>query len=82
MSRVADARAAEQTLLCEGARWDDRRGELLRVDTIAGRVYRDRCAADCGLVAVRSYRIPGTVGATTGSKMVVDGGRIYATIVR
>ena len=63
MSRVAIACTTEQTLLGEGARWDDRRGELLRVDIIAGRVYRDRCAADGGLVAVRSYSIPGTVGA-------------------
>jgi len=63
MSRVAIACTTEQTLLGEGARWDDRRGELLRVDIVAGRVYRDRCAADGGLVAVRGYRIPGTVGA-------------------
>ena len=63
MSRVAIACTTEQTLLGEGARWDDRRGELLRVDILVGRVYRDRCAADGGLVAVRSYRIPGTVGA-------------------
>jgi sugar lactone lactonase YvrE len=60
---VAIACTTEQTLLGEGARWDDGRGELLRVDILVGRVYRDRCAADGGLVAVRSYRIPGTVGA-------------------
>lgn len=63
MSRVAIACTTEQTLLGEGARWDARREELLRVDILAGRVYRDRCAADGGLVAVRSYRVPGTVGA-------------------
>jgi sugar lactone lactonase YvrE len=65
MSRVAIACTTEQTMLGEGVRWDDRRGELLRVDILAGRVYRDRCAADGGLVAVRSYRIPGTVAAIT-----------------
>ena len=63
MSRVAVACTTEQTLLGEGARWDARRDELLRVDILAGRVYRDRCAADGGLAAVRSYRVPGTVGA-------------------
>ncbi len=63
MSRVAIACTTEQTLLGEGARWDDRRDELLRVDILAGRAYRDRCADDGGLVAVRSYRFPGTVGA-------------------
>ena len=31
----------EQNELGEGARWDARRNELLRVDIIAGRVYRD-----------------------------------------
>jgi len=54
---------AEQTLLGEGARWDARREELLRVDILAGRVYRDRVAADGGLVPVCSYSVPGTVGA-------------------
>jgi sugar lactone lactonase YvrE len=53
----------EQTLLGEGVRWDARRDELLRVDILAGRVYRDRVAADGGLVPVRSYAVPGTVGA-------------------
>jgi sugar lactone lactonase YvrE len=53
----------EQTILGEGARWDARRGELLRVDILAGCVYRDRVDEDGGLVPVRSYRVPGTVGA-------------------
>ena len=53
----------EQTILGEGARWDARRDELLRVDIVAGRVYRDRVAGDDGLVPVRSYAVPGTVGA-------------------
>ncbi len=55
----------EQTLLGEGARWDARRGELLRVDILAGRVYRDRVHDDGSLVPVRSYSVPGTVGAIT-----------------
>jgi sugar lactone lactonase YvrE len=53
----------EQTLLGEGARWDARRDELLRVDIVAGRVYRDRVTADGSLELVRSYDVPGTVGA-------------------
>ena len=56
---------AEQAELGEGARWDARRGELLRVDILDGRVYRDRVDDDGGLVPVRSYRLPGTVGAIT-----------------
>jgi sugar lactone lactonase YvrE len=52
-------------LLGEGARWDARRGELLRVDILAGRVYRDRVAEDGALVPVRTYRVPMTVGAIT-----------------
>jgi sugar lactone lactonase YvrE len=53
----------EQTELGEGARWDARRDELLRVDIAAGRVYRDGVAADGSLVPVRTYSVPGTVGA-------------------
>jgi sugar lactone lactonase YvrE len=53
----------EQTVLGEGVRWDARRGELLRVDILAGRVYRDRVADDGSLVPVRVYSLPGTVGA-------------------
>ena len=53
----------EQTLLGEGARWDARRNELLRVDILAGRVYRDRIDDDGSLVPVRTYTVPGTVGA-------------------
>jgi sugar lactone lactonase YvrE len=52
-------------VLGEGARWDARRDELLRVDIVAGRVYRDRVAEDGGLVPVRAYAVPGTVGAIT-----------------
>jgi sugar lactone lactonase YvrE len=50
-------------LLGEGARWDARRGELLRVDILAGRVYRDRVAADGDLIRVCAYRLPMSVGA-------------------
>jgi sugar lactone lactonase YvrE len=53
----------EQCQLGEGTRWDDRRSELLRVDILAGRVYRDEVAADGALVPVRSYQVSGTVGA-------------------
>jgi sugar lactone lactonase YvrE len=53
----------EQCQLGEGVRWDDRRGELLRVDILAGRVYRDEVAADGALIPVRSYQVSGTVGA-------------------
>ena len=62
---AAVACAPEQTLLGEGARWDAGRGELLRVDILAGRVYRDRVDDDGDLVPVRAYQIPGTVGAVT-----------------
>jgi sugar lactone lactonase YvrE len=61
----AVACTTEQTLLGEGARWDAQRGELLRVDILAGRVYRDRVDADGGLVPVGAYQVPGTVGAIT-----------------
>lgn len=58
----AVACTAEQTQLGEGVRWDERRSELLRVDILAGRVYRDRVEADGGLVPVRVYDLPWTVG--------------------
>jgi sugar lactone lactonase YvrE len=63
VTRDAVACTTEQTQLGEGARWDARRGELLRVDILAGRVYRDRVADDGGLIAVRTYQVSGTVGA-------------------
>jgi sugar lactone lactonase YvrE len=62
---TAIACATEQTLLGEGARWDARRDELLRVDILAGRVFRDRVAADGDLDPVTAYEVPGTVGAIT-----------------
>jgi sugar lactone lactonase YvrE len=59
----AIACTTEQNLLGEGVRWDDRRDELLRVDILAGRVYRDRIADDGSLVPVRTYDLSGTVSA-------------------
>lgn len=59
----AVACTSEQTVLGEGVRWDARRGELLRVDVLAGRVYRDRIEIDGSLIPVRVYSVPGTVGA-------------------
>jgi sugar lactone lactonase YvrE len=60
--RVAVACTAEQTQLGEGVRWDDRRSELLRVDIVARRVFRDRIGEDGSLVSVRVYDLPWTVG--------------------
>ena len=65
MTGVAVACTTDQHLLGEGARWDAGRGELLRVDTIDGRVYRDLVGDDGALQPVRSYQVPGTVGAVT-----------------
>lgn len=65
MSRTAVACTTEQTVLGEGARWDARYAELLRVDIAAGRVFRDRVDDDGNLVSVRKYSIPSTVGAIT-----------------
>jgi sugar lactone lactonase YvrE len=59
----AVACTADQHELGEGARWDARRGELLRVDILAGRVYRDRVDDDGSLSPARTYDMPGTVGA-------------------
>jgi hypothetical protein len=54
----AVACTAEQTLLGEGVRWDARRSELLRVDILAGRVYRDRVHDDGSLELVPGLRAP------------------------
>ena len=62
---TAVACTAEQTHLGEGLRWDARRGELLRVDVLAGRVYRDLVRRDGSLIPVRVYDLPGTVGMIT-----------------
>lgn len=53
----------EQCQLGEGTRWDERRNELLRVDIIAGRVFRDTVNDDGALSPVRVHEVPGTVGA-------------------
>jgi len=50
-------------MLGEGLRWDAWRGELLRVDIAAGQVFREQVAGDGSLVPVRTYQVPGTVGA-------------------
>lgn len=63
MTRVALPGTTEQALLGEGARWDARRDEVLRVDIVAGRVFRDRVNGDGSLSLVRSYTLPGSVGA-------------------
>ena len=60
---TAVACTEEQAVLGEGVRWDARRGELLRVDILAGRVHRDRIQDDGSLVSVRVYTLPETVGA-------------------
>jgi sugar lactone lactonase YvrE len=53
----------EQTVLGEGVRWDARYKELLRVDILDGRIFRDGIDDAGDLVAVRTYRVPGTVAA-------------------
>ena len=58
----AVACTSEQTQLGEGVRWDARRSELLRVDIVAQRVFRDQVQADGSLVAVRVYQLPWPVG--------------------
>ncbi len=63
MTGDAVACTVEQHVLGEGVRWDARRGELLRVDIMAGRVYRDRVDDDGDLIPVDHYQVPGTVGA-------------------
>ena len=63
MRPEAVACTTDQALLGEGARWDARRGELLVVDILAGHVYRGRVGDDGGLDLVRTYEVPGTVGA-------------------
>ncbi len=52
----------EQTQLGEGVRWDDRRSELLRVDILAGRVFRDRVPDDGSLISIRVYELPWPIG--------------------
>ena len=65
MTGVSEAVASttEQTILGEGLRWDAGRGELLRVDIAAGQVFREQVADDGSLIPIRTYQVPGTVGA-------------------
>jgi len=58
----AVACTTEQTQLGEGVRWDARRDELLRVDILARRVYRDHVREDGSLTAVHVYQLPWTIG--------------------
>ena len=58
----AVACSSKQTQLGEGVRWDARRGEMLGVDILAGRVARARIADDGSLAYVREYQLPWTVG--------------------
>ena len=53
----------EQCRLGEGVRWDARRQELLRVDIVAGRVFRDVIGDDGALVSIHAYQLDSTVGA-------------------
>jgi len=55
--------ATDQHKLGEGARWDARRDEFLRIDILAGRIYRDTVDDDGDLVPVRMYQLAGTVGS-------------------
>jgi sugar lactone lactonase YvrE len=55
--------AGEQTVLGEGARWDARRDELIGVDILAGRVYRERIDDQGDLIRTHSYLVSATVGA-------------------
>ena len=58
----AVACSTEQTQLGEGIRWDDRRGELLAVDILAGRVARGLLREDGLIERVGVYQLPETVG--------------------
>ena len=63
MAGNAVARTTEQCELGEGVRWDARRDELLRVDILSGRIYRDKIIDDGGLLPVETYHVAGTVAA-------------------
>jgi sugar lactone lactonase YvrE len=76
MTTDAIACTVEQTLLGEGVRWDARHKELLRVDILAGRVFRDRVADDGSLIPVLAYDVGGQVGAV--APIDGDGGWLVA----
>ena len=63
MTSKAVASTISQGDLGEGLRWDARRDEVLAVDILAGRVYRGQVADDGTLTLIRTYTVPGTVGA-------------------
>ncbi len=65
---AAVAASSEQTQLGQGVRWDDRRFELLRVDILAHRFYRDQIRGDGSLVPVTTYRLPWPVGVVAPVK--------------
>ena len=58
----AVARTTEQCAAWRGCSVDARRSELLRVDLLAGRIYRDKIIEDGVMVPVQTYQVPGTVG--------------------
>jgi sugar lactone lactonase YvrE len=62
-SGVAIACTSDQAQLGEGVRWDAGRDELLHLDIIAGRIFREHVTSDGGLTRVATYSVPGTVGA-------------------
>lgn len=59
----AIACTSDQAQLGEGVRWDARRDELLHLDILAGRIFREHVASDGGLSRVAAHTVPGTVGA-------------------
>jgi sugar lactone lactonase YvrE len=59
----------QATVLGEGVRWDARHDELLWVDIVQGRLFRERVDPDGGLQRVRRY----DVGAPLGAVAPVDG---------
>ena len=63
METEAVASTTTQALLGEGLRWDGRRGELVGLDILAGRIFRGHVGVDGELSLVRDYWVPGTVGA-------------------
>jgi len=64
----AVACTTEQTQLGEGVRWDAQRGELLRVDILAGRVYRDQVTASA--FASSGDSVPGGLLASDRSSSI------------
>src|SRR5689334_7903238 len=67
---MTETSGADQAVACtsvqaglgEGVRWDERRGELVHVDILAGHVHRDLVRPDGTLDRVHTYELPTTVG--------------------